>query len=79
MASLRPFHPLDLFKFNLTNLDPLTETYDISFYFSYLAKWPSLFNAVEGTRGELVGYSSSFSHSSPSPFLPAALLTLPPY
>ena len=57
MASLRPFHALDLFKFNLTNLDPLTETYDISFYLSYLAKWPSLFNAVEGTRGELVGYS----------------------
>ncbi|KAI9771850.1 MAG: N(alpha)-acetyltransferase 20, NatB catalytic subunit [Geoglossum simile] len=56
MSSLRPFQPLDLFRFNLANLDSLTETYDNGFYLSYLARWPSLFTAVEGTHGEVVAY-----------------------
>ena len=60
MSSLRPFQPLDLFRFNLTNLDSLTETYDIGFYLSYLARWPSLFTVVEGTQGEVVAYSEFF-------------------
>ena len=57
MSSLRPFEALDLFRLNPTNLDSLTENYDISFYLTYLAKWPSLFNVIEGPHGEVDAYS----------------------
>jgi N-terminal acetyltransferase B complex catalytic subunit len=50
--------PDDLFALNLTNLDPLTENYDINFYLAYLMKWPSLCNTVE-EDGQIVGYSMS--------------------
>ena len=43
MSELRRFHALDLFKFNPINLDRLTETYNLSFYLSYMATWPDLF------------------------------------
>ncbi|RPB04777.1 acyl-CoA N-acyltransferase [Choiromyces venosus 120613-1] len=56
MSSLRPFHPLDLLRFNLANLDVLTETYDISFYLSYMAKWPTLMSVMESSRGKIMGY-----------------------
>ncbi|CCX33861.1 acyl-CoA N-acyltransferase [Pyronema domesticum] len=56
MSSLRPFTALDLFKFNATNLDPLTENYDISFYMSYLARWPTYFCAMESAGGRIMGY-----------------------
>ena len=69
MTSLRPFHATDIFKFNPTNLDPLTETYDLNFYFSYIAKWPHLFNVAEGQDGTIDAYSSS----PPSPSLPPSL------
>lgn len=57
MSSLRPFTALDLFRFNATNLDPLTENYDISFYLNYLARWPTYFYAVENAGGRIMGYS----------------------
>jgi len=47
---------MDIFKFNPTNLDPLTETFDLNFYFSYLARWPHLFNVAEGQNGVIDGY-----------------------
>jgi len=56
MTSLRPFSALDLFSFNLTNLDVLTENFDIKFYLSYLARWPTLFTAVENPEGKIMGY-----------------------
>lgn len=59
MTSIRPFEAMDVFKFNSTNLDPLTETYGLDFYFSYLAKWPDLFNVAEGPSGSIDGYSPS--------------------
>jgi N-terminal acetyltransferase B complex catalytic subunit len=43
MSELRRFRALDLFKFNPINLDRLTETYNLSFYLSYMATWPDLF------------------------------------
>lgn len=43
MTSLRLFKAEDLLLFNNINLDPLTETYSISFYLSYLARWPDYF------------------------------------
>ena len=47
---------MDVFTFNPTNLDPLTETYDLHFYYSYLARWPHLFNVAEGPDGTIDGY-----------------------
>ncbi|KAI9829245.1 MAG: hypothetical protein M1819_006425 [Sarea resinae] len=58
MSAIRPFHPCDLFEFNLTNLDTLTENYGIDFYFSYLARWPRLFNVSEGPDGRINGYNA---------------------
>ncbi len=76
MTALRPFHPTDLFKTNLTNLDTLTENYELRLYLEYLAKWPFLFNLIEGQRGEINAYSMP-SHAQtrlPQPLI----LTLPP-
>ena len=64
MTSLRAFRPQDLFHMNLTNLDPLTENYNIDFYMHYLINWPSLFTVAEDQDGNIIGYSnSSLSHS----------------
>ncbi|KAF3285546.1 N-terminal acetyltransferase [Orbilia oligospora] len=56
MASIRPFTAVDLFSFNPTNLDVLTENYDISFYLSYLSRWPKLFLAVVSPTGTIMAY-----------------------
>ncbi|KAG9231844.1 acyl-CoA N-acyltransferase [Amylocarpus encephaloides] len=66
MTSLRPFHALDVFTFNTTNLDPLTETYDLNFYFSYLARWPHLFNVAANHDGSISAYIMGKLESSPS-------------
>lgn len=60
MATFRRFHPDDVDKFSKCNLDPLTETYELSFYLQYFAKWPSLFQVCEDKEGNIVGYSRSF-------------------
>ncbi len=57
MTSLRAFRPQDLLNMNLTNLDPLTENYNIDFYLQYLTKWPSLFTVAEDQDGKIIGYS----------------------
>lgn len=59
MTALRAFRPQDLLKMNLTNLDPLTENYNIDFYMHYLTKWPSLFTVAEDQDGNITGYSMS--------------------
>mmetsp|Transcript_24205 Transcript_24205/g.63207 ORF Transcript_24205/g.63207 Transcript_24205/m.63207 type:complete len:184 (+) Transcript_24205:80-631(+) len=56
MTTTRPFKCDDLFKFNRVNLDPLTETYNMSFYFKYLARWPDYFSLTESTSGRMMGY-----------------------
>jgi len=66
MTSIRPFNAFDVLKFNHTNLDPLTETYDLNFYFNYLARWPHLFNVAEGHDGKIDGYIMGKLESSPS-------------
>jgi N-terminal acetyltransferase B complex catalytic subunit len=68
MASIRRMTPMDLFSLNLTNLDALTENYDIHFYLNYLMKWPSLFNVVEDRDGQIIGYSTR-AHPSLPPLL----------
>uniref|UniRef100_A0A7S4B6I5 N-acetyltransferase domain-containing protein n=1 Tax=Chrysotila carterae TaxID=13221 RepID=A0A7S4B6I5_CHRCT len=56
MTTQRRFSPFDLLKFNNVNLDPLTETYQMSFYLQYLAKWPQYCVHVHGPHGRSMGY-----------------------
>ncbi|CZR66210.1 probable N-acetyltransferase 5 [Phialocephala subalpina] len=75
MTSLRPFHATDVFKFNPTNLDPLTETYDLNFYLSYLARWPHLFtialspSSPSNPSGQISAYIMGKLESSPSYYI----------
>ncbi|KAI0783914.1 N-acetyltransferase [Irpex lacteus] len=56
MSVLRPFRATDMFKFNNINLDIWTETYGISFYLSYLSRWPDLCCTQEAPGGRMMGY-----------------------
>ncbi|KAF7270547.1 N-alpha-acetyltransferase 20 A [Rhynchophorus ferrugineus] len=56
MTTLRPFTCDDMYRFNNVNLDPLTETYGLSFYMQYLAHWPEYFQVAESASGEIMGY-----------------------
>eukprot|EP00055_Hartaetosiga_balthica_P004205 m.10609 g.10609 ORF g.10609 m.10609 type:complete len:177 (-) comp3694_c0_seq1:3967-4497(-) len=56
MTTLRPFQCNDLWKFNKVNLDPLTETYNLGFYFQYMAQWPEYFTVAESASGDMMGY-----------------------
>ncbi|KAJ4867878.1 Uncharacterized protein Rs2_50577 [Raphanus sativus] len=38
----------DLLRFTSVNLDHLTETFNMSFYMTYLARWPDYFHVSEG-------------------------------
>ena len=64
MPTIRRVRPSDLFHMSATNLDPYTENYDLSFYMSYLMKWPSLFQCIE-EHGTIVGYIIGKVESSP--------------
>ncbi|KAH9863384.1 hypothetical protein IAQ61_009661 [Plenodomus lingam] len=65
MATIRPMRPNDLLRISCTNLDHLTETYNIGFYLDYLTKWPELCQVIEGTDGEIEGYILGKLESSP--------------
>lgn len=65
MPVLRRVNPSDLFHLNLCNLDAYTENYDISYYLSYLMRWPSLFFCLE-ENGQIVGYIIGKVESSPN-------------
>lgn len=56
MTTLRQFCLDDLLRFNPINLDILTETYNGSFYMSYLSTWPESFVVAESLHGQLMGY-----------------------
>ncbi|KAJ3364295.1 hypothetical protein AMAG_10155 [Allomyces macrogynus ATCC 38327] len=56
MTTLRRFRTDDLFTLNNINLDPLTENYNISFYLTYLARWPDYFSVAESASGQAMGY-----------------------
>ncbi|XP_022687827.1 N-alpha-acetyltransferase 20-like isoform X2 [Varroa jacobsoni] len=56
MTTVRPFRCRDLLTYNNVNLDVLTETYGVSFYLTYLARWPEYFQALESVNGDLMGY-----------------------
>lgn len=46
----------DLFRINNINLDHFTENYQISFYLSYMAKWPEMTSIALSHCGQPVGY-----------------------
>jgi N-terminal acetyltransferase B complex catalytic subunit len=56
MSSLRRFEAKDLFKYANVNLDPLTETYHLSFYLQYLATWPDYCTIANSPEGTAMGY-----------------------
>ena len=56
MTTTRVFRCEDLLKFNNVNLDALTETYNMSFYYFYLSKFPEYFKAEVHPSGRLMGY-----------------------
>eukprot|EP01112_Ceratiomyxa_fruticulosa_P005312 TRINITY_DN1592_c0_g1_i5.p1 TRINITY_DN1592_c0_g1~~TRINITY_DN1592_c0_g1_i5.p1 ORF type:complete len:196 (-),score=34.04 TRINITY_DN1592_c0_g1_i5:119-640(-) len=56
MTSLRRFKCDDLFTFNNINLDALTETFHLPFYFQYLARWPDFFFIAESPEKRPIGY-----------------------
>ncbi|KAL7813491.1 acyl-CoA N-acyltransferase [Trichoderma gracile] len=68
MTTFRRFRPDDVNKFSKCNLDPLTETYELSFYLQYYAKWPSLFQVCEDAEGNIVGYIMGKVESSPDAY-----------
>ncbi|KAH8726787.1 acyl-CoA N-acyltransferase [Phaeosphaeriaceae sp. PMI808] len=65
MASIRLMRPNDLLRISTTNLDHLTETYNIGFYMDYLTKWPELCQVIEGIDGKIEGYILGKLESSP--------------
>lgn len=65
MASIRPMVAMDLLKISSTNLDHLTETYNIGFYMEYLTKWPDLCRVIEGHDGKIEGYILGKVEASP--------------
>lgn len=72
MTTIRAMRPDDLWRITSTNLDHLTETYNISFYLEYLTKWPELCQIIEGMDGEIEGYSTLLP-----PFPPKTNLVIP--
>lgn len=74
MSALRPMTAMDLFYFNPTNLDHLTETYNIGFYLEYLSKWPDLCRVIEGHDGKIEAYSKILSLIWPSASIAESVL-----
>ncbi|KAI1853591.1 hypothetical protein JX266_001575 [Neoarthrinium moseri] len=68
MVTFRRFRPDDLNRISMCNMDPLTETYDSSFYLQYYAKWPGMFIVAEDDSGNIVGYVMGKLESSPAYF-----------
>jgi len=62
MTTLREATMNDLLKFNNVNLDVLTETYNMQFYYHYMSRWPEAFvvaegpNSNDGGSGAIMGY-----------------------
>ena len=56
MATTRRFCADDLFRFAPTNLDALTETYNLGFYALYLSRWPDLATIMESPGGRVAAY-----------------------
>ncbi|KAI3773080.1 hypothetical protein L6452_04278 [Arctium lappa] len=56
MTTIRRFCCDDLLRFSSVNLDHLTETFNMSFYMTYLARWPDYFHVAEAPGNRVMGY-----------------------
>ncbi|KAL3688193.1 hypothetical protein R1sor_014502 [Riccia sorocarpa] len=56
MTTSRRFLCEDLLRFTNVNLDHLTETFNMPFYLTYLARWPDYFHLAESPSGRIMGY-----------------------
>nr|XP_017242832.1 PREDICTED: N-alpha-acetyltransferase 20 isoform X2 [Daucus carota subsp. sativus] len=56
MSTIRRFCCNDLLRFASVNLDHLTETFNMSFYMTYLARWPDYFHVAESPGNQVMGY-----------------------
>ena len=78
----RRFSCWDLLRFNNVNLDPLTETYNMSFYLQYLAKWPQYCFNLDSPRcrpmGYILGKAESFASQRDSWHGHVTAVTVPP-
>lgn len=83
MTSVTPFKAMDLLNMNHVNLDILTENFYSSFYFQYLAEWPTLcfkteapgFNALASRFTQSTQPSQSTSTASTPSLLSAPLIS----
>ncbi|RWR77726.1 GNAT domain-containing protein [Cinnamomum micranthum f. kanehirae] len=57
MTTIRRFCCNDLLRFSPVNFDHLTETFNMSFYMTYLARWPDYFHVGEGPGNRIMGYN----------------------
>ena len=82
MSERRRFSCWDLLRFNNVNLDPLTETYNMSFYLQYLAKWPQYCFNLDSPRcrpmGYILGKAESFASQRDSWHGHVTAVTVPP-
>ena len=77
MTHFRRMKPIDMYKMNLTNLDPYTENYDIGYYLNYMINWPSLCFVAESIHtGYIQGYSKKETPSPHPQALPQVKLYL---
>ena len=65
MTTIRRCTLNDLLSFNNVNLDMLTETYNLSFYMSYMSQWPESFLIAQSphsssTMGYLLGKAEGY-------------------
>ncbi|KAI3449644.1 hypothetical protein Pfo_006309 [Paulownia fortunei] len=56
MTTSRRFCCNDLLRFASVNLEHLSETFNMSFYMTYLARWPDYFHAAEAPCKRIMGY-----------------------
>ncbi|GJD06176.1 N-alpha-acetyltransferase 20 [Galdieria sulphuraria] len=56
MTTIRRLSAEDLLHFNSVNLDQLTETFNLGFYFNYLARWPDYQYVVTDSQSTTVAY-----------------------
>ncbi|KAG0458414.1 hypothetical protein HPP92_023276 [Vanilla planifolia] len=56
MTTIRRFRCEDLLHFASVNLDHLTETFNMSFYMTYLARWPDYFHVAVAPCNRIMGY-----------------------
>ena len=57
MTTTRRFACDDLLRMASCNSDVLTETYNMNFYYTYLARWPDMCSVQEAASGRISSYS----------------------